>query len=64
MRLQKEIEDLRRALAEAGGSNRRNTLAPYPDPRSCHDRDYKRRKIGNPLDPVYLVSRSASLLGV
>lgn len=54
IRLQKEIEDLRRALAEAGGSSRRSTLAPYPDPR-C-DRDYKRRKMSNHLDSVYMVS--------
>ncbi|KAJ2916221.1 hypothetical protein MD484_g4217, partial [Candolleomyces efflorescens] len=61
IRLQKEIEDLRRALADAGGSNRRSALAPYPDPRSCHDRDYaKRRKIG--LEPNYLSNESPHLI--
>ncbi|KAF5339098.1 hypothetical protein D9611_011156 [Ephemerocybe angulata] len=52
MRLQKEIEDLRRALADAGGGSRRGNLAPYPDPRGC-DRDYKRRKMSSHLDGVY-----------
>ncbi|KAJ3523289.1 hypothetical protein NMY22_g11510 [Coprinellus aureogranulatus] len=56
IRLQKEIEDLRRALAEANGGSRRSTLAPYPDPR-C-DRDYKRRKMSNHLDSVYMPSDS------
>ncbi|EAU83801.2 hypothetical protein CC1G_07536 [Coprinopsis cinerea okayama7 len=50
-RLQKEIEELRRALAEMSGA-RRGSIAPYPDPR-C-DRDYKRRKMSSHLDSVYM----------
>lgn len=53
-RLQKEIEDLRRTLHEMGGT-RRNSLAPYPDPRAC-DRDYKRRKMSGHMEGVYMVS--------
>lgn len=55
LRLQKEIEDLRRALADAGGGHRRGALAPY-DPRGCDRESYKRKKSSSYLDGVYMVS--------
>jgi len=45
---QKEIEDLRRALAEATGARRGSVASPY-------DRtEYKRRKMSSHLDTVYM----------
>jgi len=56
MRLQREVEELRRALNEAGGSaTRRSSIAPYPDPRLCDRDSFKRRKASCHLDSMYLV---------
>ncbi|KAH6877367.1 hypothetical protein BKA70DRAFT_1346256 [Coprinopsis sp. MPI-PUGE-AT-0042] len=54
-RLQKENDDLRRALSEATGG-RRTAMAPYPDPRGGCDRDYRRRKLH--MDPGYSMNES------
>lgn len=60
-RLQKENDDLRRMIAEAGGNRampvdltrNRNPLATFQDAR-VYDRDYKRRKMSGHLDNVYM----------
>ena len=61
-RLNREIEELRRLLADPTGrgrnsmeSNRRESLVSFHDSRLC-DRDYKRRKINGGVEEVYMVS--------
>ncbi|KAJ7704501.1 hypothetical protein B0H17DRAFT_1039833 [Mycena rosella] len=64
-RLLKENDELHRMLADSGGRplplevGRRNSLTSFNEARPC-DRDYKRRKMVDPLDDVYIQSPPGS----
>lgn len=61
-RLQKENDDLRRMLSDAGRVlplevTRRNSLTSFHDTRVC-DRDFKRRKMSENGSELYMVRRN------
>jgi hypothetical protein len=60
-RLQRENDELRRALGDSGRGHsslelgRRETIPTYHDARAC-DRDFKRRKMNGNVEEVYMAS--------